>query len=78
MAQDLTAELFKGYDAAEGEQSPYLATSPAWLAWMLGRYFASHGVRKPLAVATSRGDMLRADNVVWTPISASRVLWRRK
>jgi hypothetical protein len=71
------AELFKGYDAAEGEKSPYLETSPSWLAWMLGRYFASHGVREPLAVATAAAT-LRADNVLWMPITASRALWRGK
>jgi hypothetical protein len=35
MAQDLTAEAHQGFDAAEGADAPFLATSPSWLAWKL-------------------------------------------
>jgi hypothetical protein len=37
MAQDLTAELHKGYDAAEGKKSPYLERRlPGWRGCSVG------------------------------------------
>jgi hypothetical protein len=78
MPTDLTKELHQGYDAGEWAEAPFLATSPSWLAWLLGRYMAQRHILKPLAVTTSRGDAIRTDSVVWMPISPSRTLWRRK
>lgn len=78
MAIDLTSELLQGFDAEPEVEAPFLATSPSWLAWNLGRYLASHHVTRPVTAAASRGDNLRVDNLIWMPITQSRRLWRRK
>lgn len=77
MATELTNELLAGFDAEPDAKPPYLATSPSWLAWMLGRYMATRQIARPTKVTASRGDNIRADRTVWVPITSSRILWRR-
>lgn len=62
MANDLTKEANVGY---MGNDNPHLATSPSWYAHALGQYLHSTGRSVPRNVRMSRGDSIRANDMLF-------------
>jgi hypothetical protein len=60
---DLTAFAVEGYKEVGAD---HLATSPAWCARQLGRYFDLTGRPEPRDVRMGRGDSIRANDMRFT------------
>lgn len=56
---DLTYAASAGYQSQTPDCQEYIRTSPAWYAWMLGRYLAFSGRAFPEGVRMSRGYSIR-------------------
>lgn len=63
MATDLTTEARAGYD---GNENPYLFSSPAWYAHALGKYLHDTGRNPPFGVRMSLGDHIRANDMLFS------------
>ncbi len=66
---DLTQTAIEGYEAARAsinaieESCPYITTSPAEMAWNVGRWMAMTGRSKPRDCRTSRGATMHINDM---------------
>lgn len=56
MATMLTMEAAEGYHSKTGDKCPYLNTSPASMAWYLGRFLAHGNFWTPAPEASIKAD----------------------
>ena len=61
-ASDLTEAALRGY---RGEPCAALYSSPDWYAYQLGAYFARTGRPEPRDVRMSRGNRVRASDMLF-------------
>lgn len=63
---DMTYAALVGW--SEGDKPcPYLQTSPAHIAWALGRFFRKSGRTQPSDVRMSRGYSIRCRDMLFLP-----------
>lgn len=61
---DLTPEATNGYRAPPDAECPHYASSPASLAWFVGRWLQQTGRCEPRNVRPSRGHRIRANDML--------------
>ena len=62
---DLTYAALAGYQSSTPDCKEYIRTSPAWYAWMLGRYLSFTGRSRPEDVRMSRGYSIRCRDCLY-------------
>lgn len=72
-ARDLTPAAIEGFVAADGRACPYLASSPNWFAWTVGRCLARTGRSAPRDVRMGRGYQVHANGMLWAVAADSAV-----
>lgn len=61
---DLTAFAREGYNATSEASCPYIASSPASMAWLTGQWLRTTGRSSPRDVRMSRGYTVRANDML--------------
>jgi hypothetical protein len=56
---DLTAEAQAGWDSAINERDPYITTSPASDAWLVGKFLRINDAPRPEKASKGRGNSIR-------------------
>jgi len=61
---DLTFQAREGYEAGDEQPNPFYASSPAGMAWQVGRWLKSSGRSEPRNVSSSRGNRMHANDML--------------